>query len=187
MAEVLLDNVDLTVFGGPTTLDVSVDVGSPGTRGSKIWSGAGSPYQNTTTSELLINDLYINTETTGQFPGWLYQYVVAPGGIEWSPILVLNPPQYSAIAAPTFTTGSATINIPISNLTTANVTDVTKFIVRLNIEGANPVASSFTYSITGTYPNKNLAVVVNGASWNGTTWSNLTGSQNVHLLVSYKA
>jgi len=185
MAEVLLDNVDLTVFGGPTTLDVSVDVGDQGVRGSKIWAGPGNPDIYTTESELLINDLYVNTATTGSFPGWLYQYILAPGGPEWTPILLLNPSQFSAISSTTFTTGSATINIPVSSLTTANVTDVTKFIVRLNVENANAVASAFTYSLTGTHPNKNIAIVVKGASWNGTTWSNLTGAQNVHLFISY--
>lgn len=185
MAEVLLDNVDLTVFGGPTTLDVSVDVGSEGTRGSKIWAGPGNPDIYTTESELLINDLYVNTATTGSFPGWLYQYILAPGGAEWTPILLLNPSQFSTISEPTFTTGVATINIPMNSLTTANVTDVTKFIVRLSLENSNPVASSFTYSITGTYPNKNIALSVNAASWNGTTWSSLTGAQKVHLFISY--
>lgn len=185
MAEVLLDNVDLTVFGGPTTLDVSVDVGGQGTRGSKIWSGPGNPDVYTTESELLINDLYINTSTTGSFPGWLYQYILAPGGAEWTPILLLNPSQFSQISTTTFATGSSTISIPMSSLTTTNVTDVTKFIVRLSVENANPVASSFTYAISGTHPNKNIDITVNAASWNGTTWSSLTGSQKVHLFISY--
>lgn len=185
MAEVLLDNVDLSVFGGPTTLDVSVDVGSEGVRGSKIWSGPGDPDIYTTESNLLINDLYINTATTGSFPGWLYQYILAPGGAEWTPILLLNPSQFSAIAQPTFSSGSATINIAVNSLTTANVTDITKFIVRTSFENTNPIASSFSYSITGTYPNQNIAIVMNAASWNGTTWSSLTGAQKVHLFISY--
>lgn len=186
MAEVLLDNEDLTVFGGPTTLDVSVGVGSSGLRGSKIFSGPGDPLIYTAGEDLLIDDLYINTATTGAFPGWLYKYIQAPGGVEWTPILLLNPSQYSVINDATFTTGSATINIPVNNLTTANVTDVTKFIVRLSVENSNPVASSFTYSITGTFPNQNIAIVVKGASWNGTTWSYLSGAQKVHLFISYK-
>jgi hypothetical protein len=45
--------------------------------------------------------------------------------------------------------------------------------------------SAFTYSLTGTHPNKNIAIVVKAASFDGTTWSNLTGEQKVHLFISY--
>ena len=61
MADILLDTVDLTVFGGPTTVDVSVDFGAEGVRGSKIWSGPGAPEVYLVGQSIQINDLYINT------------------------------------------------------------------------------------------------------------------------------
>lgn len=183
----IIDTIDLTVFGGPTTLDVSVDFGQQGVRGNKIWAGNGDPSIYLAGQEIQLNDLYINTNTAETYYGWLYQYVLEVGSPVWTPILALNPSQYSAIATTTFTAGSATINIPVSNLTTSSTVTASKFIIRYNISNANQIATGFTYSITGTYPSQNISIVIKAASWNGTTWSNLTGSQDVHLFISYKA
>jgi hypothetical protein len=109
------------------------------------------------------------------------------GNPVWTPILKLDPSQYSNISTTTFTAGAATISIPVSELTTNSGTTVDDFIIRYNIKNANPVSSGFTYSVTGTDPNKNIVIAINGISYSGGTWSNLTGAQDVHLFISYKA
>jgi hypothetical protein len=181
-----IDNIALTVVGGsPTALDVSVDFGQQGDRGSRIFAGPGDP--NTyAPSSIQLYDWYINTNTTETYYSWMYQYTLVSTSPTWVPILKLNPSQYSTIATSTFTTGSTTIAVPVKNLTTNSTVAASDFIIRYSIKNANPVSSGFTYSITGTYPNQNISIVINGVSYNGSTWSNLTGSQDVHLFISYK-
>lgn len=187
MPDTLVDSIDLTVFGGPTQLDVSVDFGQQGIRGSKIWTGSGDPSAGSLSGQSIqINDLYINTDTSDTYYGWTYQYIEEVGSPTWVRVLAPVRSEYSTIASTTFTTGSTTINVPVSNLTTSSSPSLSKFIVRYSINNATPIASSFTYSLTGTYPNQNLAIVINAVTYSSSTWSNLTGAKDVHLFITYK-
>jgi hypothetical protein len=182
-----IDNIDLTVYGGVENVELSVDFGSQGDRGSNIFAGNGDPTVFLAGQDIQLNDLYINTNTANSYYGWLYQYLLEVGNPVWTPILKLDPSQYSNISTTTFTSGAATISIPVSELTTNSGTTVDDFIIRYNIKNANPVSSGFTYSVTGTDPNKNIVIAISGISYSGGTWSNLAGAQDVHLFISYKA
>lgn len=182
MADILLDTVDLTVFGGPTAVDVSVDFGAEGVRGSKIWSGPGAPEVYLVGQSIQINDLYINTNTNDTAYGWLYQYLLQVGNPTWTKILQLNPSQYSAIATTTFSSGSTTVNVPLAALTSASSPLLANFVIRMNINNANPVASAFVPTISGT----NLQLAITAAQYSSGSWGNLTGSKDVHLFISYK-
>lgn len=182
-----IDIIDLNIFGGPTEIDVSVDLGQTGNRGSFIWVGSGDPSLSLTGQPYQVKDLYINTNTSDAYYSWLYQYTEEVGSLNWVPVLLLNPSQWSAIVPTTFTTGSTTINVPVKNLTAKNGVALSNFIIRYNIKNANPVSSGFTYSLTGTYPNQNISIVINAVSYNGSVWSQLTSAQDVHLFISYKA
>lgn len=83
MADVVLSNVDLDVFGGPSTVDVSVDFGQTGSRGSKFWVGDGAPEGALAEQDILIGDVYINTLSSDAYYGWLYQYIETPGSPQW--------------------------------------------------------------------------------------------------------
>jgi hypothetical protein len=183
VADVVLSTVDLDVFGGPTSVDVSVDFGQTGTRGSRVWAGAGDPDVYLAAQDIKLYDLYINTNTEDSFYSWLYQYVIEVGNPAWVPILKLDPSQYSTIASTTFTAGSATINIPISSITGDAATAVADYIVRYSVSNSNPVATAFTYSIVGT----DLRIIIKAAEFASSTWSDLVGSKNVHLFISYVA
>ena len=183
MADVVLSTVDLDVFGGPTSVDVSVDFGQTGTRGSRVWAGAGDPDVYLAAQDIKLYDLYINTNTEDGFYSWLYQYVIEVGNPAWIPLLKLDPSQYSIIASTTFTTGSTTINIPISSITGDSGTAVADFIIRYSIANANPVATGFASSIVGT----DLRIVIKASEFASSVWSDLTGSKDVHLFISYVA
>jgi hypothetical protein len=182
MADVVLSTVNLDVFGGPTSLDVSVDFGQTGQRGSRIWAGAGDPFSVLASQPVQLFDLFINTNTIDPFYGWLYQYVLEVGTPAWVRILRLNPSQYSTQISTAFTTGSGTVTVPISLLTSDASPTADKFTIRYNIEDTVPVATAFTYTVD----ENNINITVKAASWNGTTWSNLNGvSKDVHLFISY--
>jgi hypothetical protein len=186
MADIVLETTDLDVFGGPTSIDVSVDFGVTGTRGSRIWAGSGDPTTALSNQPVLLYDYFINTNQVDPFYGWLYQYIIEIGSPQWVRVLRLNPSQYSTKIVAPFTTGSSTVRIPITLLTADEGTLANRFTIRFNIEDTVPVASSFTYSIDTN--NNELVIVVRAASWNGTTWSNINGvSKTVHFFVSYLA
>ena len=43
MPDVLLNNDDITVLGPPETVELLVDIGPTGTRGSQVFVGVGDP------------------------------------------------------------------------------------------------------------------------------------------------
>lgn len=182
MADVILSTVNLDVFGGPTSVDVSVDFGQTGQRGSRIWVGAGDPAGILASQPIQLFDLFINTNTVDPFYGWLYQYILEIGAPTWVRVLRLNPSQYSAQVPATFATGSSTIQVPISLLTSDAGPTADKFTIRYNIEDTAPIATAFTYTVDAT----NINITVRAASWNGSTWSNLNSvTKDVHLFISY--
>ena len=183
MADVVLSTVDLDVFGGATTLDVSVDFGQSGERGSRIWVGSGNPTIFLENEDTKLYDLYINTATQDQYYGWLYQYVLEIGVPTWTRVLQLNPSQYSSIESVSFTGGAATIDIPVNKLTGTTVTNPSKFIIRYNIANLNPVSSGFSVAIVSS----NIRITLSAVEYAGGSWTNLSGNKNVHLFISYKA
>jgi hypothetical protein len=188
MAQVLLSTVDLDVFGGPSTIDVSVDFGRAGERGSRIWVGNGEPELNLTSSQVIrIGDLFINTNPVDKFYSWLYTYTETVGGPAWLRVLKLNPSLFSTIANPSFDDGDATVNIPLLDLTSDISVSPEQFIVRYSMENAagDPLASSFTYSIETILSVRYLQIRFSAVKYSGTTWSNLTGNNKIHILVSY--
>lgn len=193
MADIVLSTVDLDVFGGPTTLDVSVDFGAQGERGSLVYSGSGDPAIFLSGQEVKLNDLYINTDPGQNFYGWLYQYLEEVGNPQWVKILQLNPSQYSIVEAVDFSAGStigtAIIDIPISNITADTLVSISDFIIRYSIEGSNPIASSFTPTLyTDTAPDPDvqyLRITIEGIEYSSGSWTDLTGIHDVHLFISY--
>jgi len=181
VAEIVLDTVDVTVFGPPSEVVVSLDFGAQGDDGSKIWAGDGDPSITLSGQPIKINDLYINTKTNEVLYGWLYQYLLQIGSPVWTPILQLNPSQFSTIATSTFTAGSTTINIPITSLTANTGTSIGAYTIRYSIAGGDPVASAMTVSIVGT----DIRIVIKAVKSASGVWSDLDGSVDTHLFISY--
>jgi len=183
MADAVVGSLDLNVFGGPAALDVSVDFGKQGVRGSKFWLGQGNPVSALSGQEVLINDLYINTLPTDQYYGWLYQYLIETGNEVWTKVFSINPIQYTINKQQEFVSGSTTVLIPISQFTSDTGTLVSTFSITYNIEGTNPIATSFTPSIVGT----DLSIVIKAIDYSGSAWSNLTGEKSINMFISYRA
>jgi hypothetical protein len=177
MADVVLSTVNLDVFGGPTSLEVSTDFGQPGDRGSRIWAGVGNPVGALAGEDTQLYDLYINTNTADQFYGWMYQLVPEVGNPQWVRILKLNPSQYSTIQTASFTDGADTTVI------------TTQFTIRYSIESADevPIASSFTYSLPTVSGIRYLRINLKAIKYESSAWADLSGNQKIHLFVSYLA
>jgi hypothetical protein len=189
MVDVLLNTNDVVVLGPPETLNVLVDIGPQGTRGTKFIVGSGEPNAQTSSGILLgqtliLNDMYINTSPGSNY-GYMYQYVSQPGGNSWVEILKVSPAIYSAVEIISFTSGAAAITIPISNIVTVTGSPLTasNFSVQFQIEGANPIASSMEIpALAGA--GTNLVINFDAVQYSGGSWSALTGSKTVHLFIS---
>ena len=189
MVDVLLNTEDVVVLGPPEIIDVLVDIGPQGTRGTKFIVGSGEPNAQTSSGVLLgqtliLNDMYIDV-SPGVDYGYMYQYVSQPGGNTWTQVLKINPAIYSAVETIPFTSGAASITIPISNIVTVSGSPLTasNFSVQFQIEGANPIASSMEIpALAGA--GTNLVINFDAVQYSGGSWSALTGSKTVHLFIS---
>lgn len=97
--EVLLDTPEISVIGPPETIQLQLDIGGTGTRGSQIYSGFDDPNVDPPDASILPNDLFIR-ESQGQTEGYLYQYLSdGAGGFQWEKIGSLKPSIYSDIVS----------------------------------------------------------------------------------------
>ena len=145
MTDVLLNNDDITVLGPPNTIEVLVDIGPTGTRGSQVFAGIGNPNNIQIGQTPILNDLYINA-SPGEEYAYMYQYVSRPGGNTWVPLLSVNPTIYSGNFLTVFTAGAATVSIPISDIIDITGTPLSadNFSIQYSIAHDNPLASSMT-------------------------------------------
>lgn len=184
MVDIVFDSNSLTVFGPPASLDVEVDIGPQGQRGSKIFAGLGNPNVNPPVGSVQLNDLYINA-SPGTDYAYLYQYISQPGGDTWTSVLKINPVIYSDIVTANFTTGTATLTIPLSNILNITGTPPTasNFAIQPTIQNADPTACSIS-SVSLVNSNTDLQIVLKAVKSSSGTWSNLTGEVSIHLFIS---
>ena len=187
MVDIVLQTPELDVFGGPTSLNVSTDFGKTGERGTRTWVGNGDPLITLATQDVKLYDLYINTNSSPDVYGWLYQYIPNIGSPIWQQVLRLNPQQYSVISSIFFDDGEGTLVIPVSVITRDANPQANRFIIRNSFENSlgEPVASSFTYDVGPVLGTNSISIVLKAVAFDGSDWNNLQGSHKVHSFVSY--
>lgn len=190
MAEVILSTDSLTVLGGPASVDVDVNFGPEGQRGSQIFVGNGDPNLSTTEigQDPLLFDLYINILTTDEDYLSVYQYQNADGVDTWVQLFKLLPNVYSETYTENFTNGVWEKNLPVSaivpldqipNIASSN------FNIQHNILGTEPISSSLEIgAITTVDDLLILPITIRAIKYSSGTWSNLTGQQTVHLFIT---
>lgn len=183
MPEVLLSNDDLTVLGPPSTIDLSVDFGPQGDRGSQVFVGNGNPNSINIGQTPLLNDLYINISPGDEY-SYLYQFVSEPGGNTWIAVLKMNPVLYSSIKTETFVDGQFQLVIPVSDIVeiTGATLTASNFNFQYTIENDKPVASSFTVQSPLLDPDflvVNLTAVEYDAGW-----SDLDKEVKLHIFIT---
>jgi hypothetical protein len=191
MPEVLVSNDDITVLGPPSIVEVLVDIGPAGTRGSQTFVGVGNPNIVEIGQTPLLNDLYINASPGADY-GYLYQFVAQPGGNTWIEILDMNPVLYSETHLTTYIAGLAQINIPISNIVTTTGTPLTaeNFNIQYSIAHSNPLGSSMSIpALAGSGTNLviNFKAVEYDDDSGPAEWIPLDGTVTTHLFISIVA
>lgn len=92
MVDVSQASNDVSVIGGPSTINVIVDAGPPGQRGSQIYTGPGNPTDAIVQlPSILINDMFINLNPESPDYLYLWQYNSQDGVVAWRKALRLIP------------------------------------------------------------------------------------------------
>ena len=189
MTDVWLNTDDITVLGPPEVVELLVDIGPKGDRGSQTYVGSGNPnslMSGTTLfgNEILLNDLYINTSPGANY-GYMYQYISQPGGNSWVEILEINPTIYSKSFLTTYVDGVAEIVIPISNIVTVSGTPLTadNFSIQYSVAHTNPVATSMQVpGLVGS--GTQLVINFSGIEYTGSAWQNIDDSVTTHIFIT---
>lgn len=178
----IINDEDLTVIGPPEVVAVSTDFGAKGDPGSQIYVGIGDPNEVSIGFEPVLNDLYINASPDANY-SYMYQYISEPGGNVWVKVLRINPAIYSNIYTATFTSGTASVQIPVSDIVTVTSGTLTasNFAIQHSLEHSNPTASAVS---SVSLSSGTLTVTINASQISGTTISSLSGSIKVHLFIS---
>lgn len=110
--DIILNNPEISILGPPDSVNLQLDIGPQGIRGSRLYSGVGEPATNPTITDININDLYIRTDPSGA--GYVYQYLPGvTGALQWTVILQMNQLVYNARESVVFSEGTGTLVIPI--------------------------------------------------------------------------
>lgn len=120
MVDVVLSADNLTVLGGPQQIDVDLNVGADGRRGGIFFTGLGSPIGLNANQDFpsipQTFDFYIDVDPNSGTYLQVYQYAFNDGVLSWQNSFKINNQNFFVNEIVSFTNGSATANINITNL-----------------------------------------------------------------------
>jgi hypothetical protein len=206
VADIILSNDDLTVFGGPETVSIDLDIGPQGDRGSIIVGSNGDPrdagvnaalqnqprYRETLPPFALpngINALDIAIDYNPASPTYktVFQRVATPTGTQWTEMLSLKTNFYSSVEDVTAVNGTITIP-PINlseiadeiNLTSANLS--IQYSVSSPLGG--PLATNLVIKDIIDDPIRALPLEIKGVEYIDNAWVPITGPKRIHLFIT---
>ena len=115
MAEVILSTPELTVLGGPASVQVDTNVGEAGNRGVFVFFGLPNPNSPvaTFTEVPIIFDLYILVDSSSDDYLAVFQYLIQDGIAQWIEQIKLTPNFYGTNRVVTFVEGVAELDVNI--------------------------------------------------------------------------
>jgi hypothetical protein len=191
MADILLSNDDLTIFGGPETVGLDLDIGPQGDRGSIIVGVLGDPRDTSVASAIVQEtqalDIAIDYNPYSTTYKTVFQKVSTGGGLQWTPLLTLKTNYYSSVKDVTSVDGILTIP-PINlseiadeiNLTSAN------FSIQYSISSptGGPVSTSLVVNDVIDSPIRALPLQIKGVEYIDDAWQPMAGPKRVHLFIT---
>lgn len=188
MVDVLLANDDLVVLGGPESVNVEVDFGPEGDRGSLIFVGNGKPDLIDIGQTPNVFDLYINLLTTDDEYLMMYQYVEVLGTLQWQTLTKLIPNTYVTNQNIDFDTANY-CHIPIASIVDPSYvgsTDASNFSVQVTFgtSAGYPIVSSIKTEVVTLSSIENLKITFYAKEFDGTDWIDISGSRTANLHIS---
>jgi hypothetical protein len=189
MADVLLITDDLTVLGGPESIDVEVDFGPEGDRGSQIFVSNGKPNEVEIGQTPKVFDLCINILSSDSEYQTVYQYQNVLGTNTWVGLFKMVSNLYSVNRTVSFSGGSASINVPVAKIVPSSLVGsvtASNFNVQFNIvQGENAIASSMSLGEIVSQDNELvLPITLTSVEFDGGDWVDASGTKTVHLFIT---
>ena len=188
--DVLLNNDDLIVLGGPQELNIELDYGPEGERGSLIFVGDGGPSELTIGQTPKAFDLYINMLRSDPNNEYLTIYSYIPGltGLQWQAITKLIPNTYSANTSIDFNSVNY-VHIPVTAIVDPSYvgnTDASNFSVNVTFatSAGLPIVSSIKTEIVLLNSIENLKITFYAKEFDGTDWVDISGPRTANLHIS---
>jgi hypothetical protein len=197
LADILLSNDDLTVFGGPETVSLDLDFGPTGDRGSLIIGVQGDPrdanVSNSITQDEQVLDIAIDYSPSSSTYKTVFQYVATPSGDpQWTPLVSLKTNFYSEIKGP-ITPADGKITIPPINVT--DIYDIeegtvssSRFSIQYSVsssETAGPLATTLIVKpLITTQGFLALPLEIKGVEYLDGVWTAMSGPKYVHLFIT---
>ena len=121
----ILSSDNITVLGGPSNLEVDLNIGASGTRGSLFFVGTQNPNTLNLTQDFpilpIIFDIFINVNAASADYLQAYQLTNQDGVNTWIEVFNINQTQYSVNKVLEFDNGIAETIIEVANLGIDNV------------------------------------------------------------------
>jgi hypothetical protein len=125
MAEVILSSDDLSVLGGPAKIELSLDSGAQGQRGTFILYGFPNPNSEEAQASFIqepqVFDLYVVVDPASDDYLQIFQYVNQDGNLLWVRAIKLALNLFSTTLPTVFENGLASIEINLSDLGLAGI------------------------------------------------------------------
>jgi len=183
---------DILVLGGPEIINVEVDFGPQGSRGSRIYVGNGKPDLVDIGQDPNIFDIYINLLTTDDEYLNIYQYMEVLGTQQWETISRLNFNNYSEKKSIDFSTEINYAFIPtsviLSNPSYIGNLDASHYSVQSTFEtsAGYPISHSIKTELipaSGLEVEK-LKITFYAKEFNGTNWVTPDGARTANISIS---
>jgi hypothetical protein len=196
MADILLSNDDLTVFGGPVEISLDLDIGPQGDRGSIIVGSNGNPQDANVNAAIVQSlqalDIAIDYNPASTTYKTVFQRIATATGTQWTELFSLKTNYYSSIKDVTAVNG--TITIPPINVTDIyggsglTVASEASFNIQYSISSeapSNPMATSLVVNELNTGPGfLALPLQIKGVEYIDNAWQPMAGPKRVHLFIT---
>ena len=194
MADILLSNEDLTVFGGPETISLDLDIGPQGDRGSIILASSGNPQDANVHADLMnmpegieALDIAIDINPYSDTYKTVFQRIATTSGTQWTEMLSLKTNYYSSVEDETAVNGIITIP-PINITDIANEINLTSanFSIQYSVSSSTggPLATSLVVKEVVDSPIRALPLEIKGVEYIDNAWQPMAGLKRVHLFIT---
>ena len=195
MVDILLASDDIDVLGGSSRVNLDVNIGATGDRGSNIFVGSGDPNTGEATipTDPKTYDMYINLDPNSLDYLFLYQYLNYSGTFSWVKLSRLIPNTFLENYFGDFVDGSLEYVVPAEKVipfSSVGVYTSDNFNIQHTVMNDKPVASSVLIGplqINEISQKYEVVITVKAVEYDSLTdtWSNLNKTNaRVDFIVS---
>jgi hypothetical protein len=192
MADILLSNDDLTVFGGPVEISLDLDIGPEGDRGSIILASNGNPQDANVNAAIVQSlqalDIAIDVQPSSPTYKTVFQRVATATGTQWTEMFSLKTNFYSSTETVIPANGKLTLS-PINVTQIYGGVEATSenLSIQYSISSGSggPMATKLVIKDLNTNQGfLALPLEIEGVEYNGTTWGPFVGPKEVHVFIT---